>query len=64
MDSSLTWDSIHFKEMSFAVNILAENLIASDFPTNFLVDVKSQLPSIQTALQVSFERTFFLSFWS
>ena len=52
MDSSLTWDSIQFKEMSFAINILSQDLIASDFPANFLVDIKSQLPSIQAALGV------------
>ena len=54
MDSSLTWDSVHFKEMSFAMNILSEDLIAADFPTGFFLDVKYHLPSIQAALQVNF----------
>ena len=52
MDSSLTWDSIQFKEMSFAINILSQDLLASDFPANFLVDIKRQVPLIQAALLV------------
>lgn len=52
MDSSLTWDSIHFKEMSFAMNILSEELIAADFPAHMLVDVKRHVPLVQAGLQV------------
>ena len=52
MDSSLTWDSIQFKEMSFAINILSQDFVASGFPASFLVDIKCQLPSIQAALRV------------
>ena len=52
MDSSLNWDSMYFKEMSFAMNIITEELIAAEFPVTLLVDVKSRLPAIQTALQV------------
>ena len=52
MDSSLNWDSMYFKEMSFAMNIITEELIAAEFPATLLVDVKSRLPAIMTALQV------------
>ena len=52
MDSSLTWDSIQFKEMSFGINILSQDLLNSDFPANFLVDIKSQVPLIQATLWV------------
>eukprot|EP00795_Rhopilema_esculentum_P002843 gene2843-1077_t len=51
MDSSLSWDSLHFTEMSFAVNILNEELVTADFPSSFFFDVKSLLPGIQASLQ-------------
>ena len=43
---------MHFTEMSFAVNILNEELVTADFPSSFLFDVKSLLPGIQASLQV------------
>ncbi len=52
MDSSLNWDSMHFKEMSFAMNVISEKLVASGFPSELLIDTKRTVPIIEGSLQV------------
>eukprot|EP00794_Sanderia_malayensis_P020579 gene20579-22605_t len=51
MDSSLNWDSMHFRELSFAMNVVTEQLVASGFPTELLIDTKRIVPSIKSSLQ-------------
>ena len=53
MDSSLNWDSIVFKEMSFGMSILSQELVSKDFPLDLLEKPFDILPNIKTELQVN-----------
>lgn len=53
MDSSLDWDSIMFKELSFCMSVLSEKLVSDKFPMDLLESPIEVLANIKTELQVS-----------
>lgn len=52
MDSSLDWDSIVFKELSFCMSSITEDLVNDRFPMKLLEDPMDVLADIKTELQV------------
>ena len=61
MDSSLDWDSIVFKELSFCMGIINEQLVADKFPMQLLESPMEVLGDIKTKLQVDKYRFLFYS---
>ncbi|XP_065681704.1 lysosomal-trafficking regulator isoform X1 [Hydra vulgaris] len=51
MDSSLNWDSVVFKELSFCMNIITENLVANSIPLKLFENPSEVLPIIKAELQ-------------
>ncbi|XP_066923807.1 lysosomal-trafficking regulator-like [Clytia hemisphaerica] len=58
MDSSLDWDSIVFKELSFCMGIINEQLVADKFPMQLLESPMEVLGDIKTKLQSSLMLTY------
>lgn len=58
MDSSLNWDSIVFKELSFCMNILSEELITNKFPMKLFESPMETLDQIKAELKKSLMLVF------
>ena len=52
MDSSLDWDSIVFKELSFCMSCISEDLVKDKFPMQMLESPMEVLSEIKLELQV------------
>ena len=52
MDSSLNWDSIVFKELSFCMNVVTENLVENSIPLKLLENPSEILSLFTAELQV------------
>ena len=53
MDSSLSWDSVLLKGLSFCIGILTEALVSDGFPEDFLESNDTLMTEIRLDLKVS-----------
>ena len=61
MDSSLDWDSIVFKKLSFCMSCITEDLVKDKFPMKLLEAPMDVLADIKSELQVKIPFFIFMA---